>query len=262
MSGDPRVSLELDARGLARVTIRHPERRNAISPPMWDTLADAFETVSQDPDVRVVVLTGQGGAFCSGSDVHEIVDDANVAAGLSRLRRANRMIKAVHRCEKPVFAAVSGSAVGIGFSLALACDLIVAESSARFGGGFLKIGLIPDGGSILLLSTSVGVARAKEIFFSSRLVSAAEGHDLGFVSSVTGDATLDVAIEAAAAPYLTGATTGIALAKRLFRASLPVSLEQYFEAEELAVLAGKATDDAREGRAAFQAKRAPDFRGC
>lgn len=257
---DARIRCEIRD-GVARVTIAQPEKRNAIAPAMWDALAAHFTRVSTDPQIRVVIFAGEGAAFCSGSDLEEIDAGTDPSAGLARLRRANRMILAIYNCDKPVIASVRGPAVGVGWSLALACDLVVAAESARFSQGFVKVGLMPDGGSIFFLARQLGFARAKDLAFSGRFVSAEEALHLGLVNEVVPDSSLEEAIGARANALATSATHAISLAKRMFRKSLAPSLEAFLEQEEVAQQTAKQSLDFAEGVRAFRERRTPQFQG-
>lgn len=257
---DPRVRLTVD-NGVATVTIAQPGKKNAVAPPMWDALAARFQHCSEDPDVRVVILTGEGDSFCSGSDLGAIEMGSDIPGGLARLRRGNRMILSIYNCQKPVIAAVRGAAVGVGWSLALACDFVLACETARFTQGFVKIGLMPDGGSIYFLSRLVGAARAKELAYSGRFVSATEALDLGLALKVFSEAQMDAGVAAFASELASGATASMALSKRMFRASMAPSLEQFLDQEEVSQACIKATGDFQEGVTAFKEKRRPQFTG-
>ena len=257
---DPRVRLTLED-GVATVTIAQPEKKNAVAPSMWDTLAAHFQRCSDDPDVRVVILTGEGETFCSGSDLGAIEMTADIPSGLSRLRRGNRMILSIYNCQKPVIGAVRGAAVGVGWSLALACDFVLAADTARFTQGFVKIGLMPDGGSIYFLSRLIGMARAKELAYSGRFVSAAEALEWGLVIKLFGEAELAEGVVNFGRQLAQGATASIALSKRMFRAAMAPGLEQFLDQEEVSQACIKETGDFQEGVQAFLEKRQPNFTG-
>lgn len=258
---DERIEVIQDLDGVATVTINNPSRRNAVAPDMWDALATAFRELSSDPKVRAVILTGGGDCFCSGSDVEQIVLAADIPAGLARLKRANRMMLAIYNCEKPVIAAVRGPAAGVGMSLALACDFIVASEDARFGGGFTRVGLMPDGGAIYFLSHLLGSARAKEIAYSGRFVGAEEALSIGLALRLFPAEALIEGALSMARDLARGPTTAISLGKRMFRAARSPALEQFFEQEEIAQVCVKETDDFAEGMKAFAERRPAMFKG-
>lgn len=257
---DPRVRFAI-ADGVATITMDQPTKRNAVAPPMWDALAALFAHCSSNDAVRAVVLTGEGEAFCSGTDLEKLDMRNDISSGLARLKRANRMVLAIYNCEKPVVAAVRGGAAGVGWSLALACDFVIASQTAKFGGGFLKVGLIPDGGSVFFLSRLLGEARAKEIAYTGRFVLADEAVALGLALQAVPSDQMDAAVAEFAGRLAQGPTTGIGLAKRMFRGAQGPALEQYLDQEELGQICAKKTDDFQEGVASFLEKRPVRFTG-
>ena len=155
------MSIELKYQGnVAIVTLNRPDKLNALTDEMYRRVTELFTEFRTDDKVRAVVVTGAGRAFCSGSDVTSMVN-TNLVEGRARMQTRHAMITAIANLEKPVIAAVRGVAAGIGFSVAMACDLIVAADNAKFSQIFKKIGLVPDGGSIYFLVQRVGIARAK-----------------------------------------------------------------------------------------------------
>ena len=247
--------------GVATVIISQPEKHNAVSPAMWDMLAENFTKFSGDVEVRCVVLRGAGKTFCSGSDLGEIDSSGNAAAGLARLKRANRMILAIHNCDKPVISAVQGSAVGVGWSIALACDLSIASANARFIAAFTKIGLVPDGGAIWFLSRQLGMRRAKQIAYLPRFIPADEALNLGLANEVVPEEKFDEAVATMARDLASRPTHAIGLAKRMFRDSIGPGLGSFLESEEMAQVLAKQSSDFTEGVASFLEKRTPRFTG-
>ena len=238
---DPRIGFSL-VDGIATITIDQPSKRNAVAPSMWNAITALFTHCSSNPDVRVVVFTGTGEAFCSGSDLEEMDMRNDIASGLARLKRANRM-------------------VGVGWSLALACDFIIASQTAKFGGGFLKVGLVPDGGSVFFLARLLGEAQAKALAYTGRIIPADEAVSLGMaLKAVPSDQMADAVAEFAG-ELAKGPTTGIALAKRLFRAAAGPAIEQFLDQEELGQICAKRTEDFQEGVTAFKEKRPVAFTG-
>jgi 2-(1,2-epoxy-1,2-dihydrophenyl)acetyl-CoA isomerase len=247
--------------GIATVVIFQPAKHNAVSPAMWDMLADIFTSLSGDAAIRCVVLRGAGTTFCSGSDLGEVDTAGDAASGLARLKRANRMILAIHNCDKPVIAAVQGAAVGVGWSLALACDLAIASTNARFIAAFTKLGLVPDAGAVWFLSRLLGTRRAKALTYLPRFVSADEVLSLGLVNEVVPDDAFDDAVNKMARDLASRPTHAIGLTKRMFRNSAGPGLGSFLESEEMAQVLAKQSPDFAEGVAAFLEKRAPGFIG-
>lgn len=255
------TTIDVEQRGaVALVTLNHPARRNAITLEMRQALLEAFRGFGADDAVRAVVLTGAGDAFCSGADV-SAMGGRDLAASRARMRTMHAMISAVHGLDKPVVAAIRGPAVGVGFGLAMACDIAIAGPSAKFAQVFKRIGLAPDAGTIWFLTRQMGFARAKELVFSGRSVPADEALALGLVHRVVAeDRVLDEAL-ALAGEYAQGPTLALGMAKQLFAASVSPSLEQFLELERLVQPALMQTGDHAEGTASFKDKREPQFSG-
>ena len=174
---------------VARVTLNRPDRLNALTDPMRDRITAAFTEFGQDPAVRVVILDAAGRGFCASGDVSNM-GRFTAVSGRDRLRSAHRMIIAIANIEKPVIAAVRGPVAGIGWSMALACDMIVASETAVFSQVFRNVGLVPDGGAVYFLTQMLGVLRAKELVYTARKVAAAEAAQLGLVTRLVPDADL------------------------------------------------------------------------
>ncbi|MEU7556938.1 enoyl-CoA hydratase/isomerase family protein [Streptomyces eurythermus] len=267
------------------LTLDRPEALNALTPDMRERLIGLLERASADPAVRAVVLTGTGRGFCAGADLRggagtgeraagdaapvpgdgEPVpgDGARVAGDVARVLRlgAQRLIAAVLDCEKPVLAAVNGTAAGLGAHLALACDLVLAAESARFIEVFVRRGLVPDGGGAYLLPRLAGPHRAKELMFFGDAVEAARAERLGLVNLVVPDAELTATARAWAARLASAPTRALALTKQLVNASLDTGRAAAFAAESWAQEINVTTRDAQEGLRAFTERRAPHFDG-
>jgi len=256
------MSIELEKQdGIATVSLNRPEKLNALTDEMYLQLSDIFTGLAADDAVRVVVVTGKGRGFCSGGDVGGMLK-SDMVEGRKRLQqRHHRMIQSIAGLEKPVIAAVRGPVTGIGFSIALACDLIIASETARFSQVFKNIGLIPDGGSIFFLTQYLGIARAKELVFTARMLPAAEAHEWGLVMRVTPDAELESAALTLANDLAGSATYALGLAKQMFRSMYVPTLEMLLDTESLSQSIARLTHDHREGVTAFRDKRKPKFTG-
>ncbi|MFB7499595.1 enoyl-CoA hydratase/isomerase family protein [Streptomyces sp. NPDC056161] len=281
--------------GVSRITLDRPQALNALTPGLRDRVIELLADASADPDIRAVVLTGTGRGFCAGADLRgggaaggervagsraagervpseraageqvpgERVAGERVAGDVARMLRlgAQRLVAAVLDCEKPVLAAVNGTAAGLGAHLAFACDLVLAAESARFIEVFVRRGLVPDGGGAYLLPRLVGPQRAKELMFFGDALQAADAERLGLVNRVVPDEELAGAAEEWAARLAAGPTRALALTKQLVNASLDGDRGAAFAAEAAAQEINMTTADAREGVAAFVARRDTEFRG-
>jgi 2-(1,2-epoxy-1,2-dihydrophenyl)acetyl-CoA isomerase len=255
------MNVRLDKNGaIATLTLDRPDRLNAMADPMWDALYEHLVAIAADDAIRAVILTGAGRAFCSGGDVTGMTK-SDVVSGRARSQRRHRTVLALYNLEKPVIAAVRGAVYGIGNALALACDLVVASDSAKFSMAFKKVGVVPDGGAIFFLTQYLGIARAKDLVYTARVVPASEALELGLVVRVVPDDTLESAARALAAELAESATYALALAKKMFHSMYVPTLEQLMELETLASGAVRLTHDHKEGVDAFKEKRPPKFQG-
>jgi 2-(1,2-epoxy-1,2-dihydrophenyl)acetyl-CoA isomerase len=219
--------------------------------------------VDEDPDVRCVVLTGAGRAFCGGGDVKDFVAELpRIGLVLKELTSyVHGAVSRLVRMPKPVISAVNGVAAGGGLSLALAGDLVVAAETARFTMAYARIAATPDGSSTYWLPRLVGLRRALELFYTNRVLSAQEALDWGLVNRVVPDAELRDAAATLARELAQGPTLALGGGKRLFHASTTESLDTQMALESEAIARSGHTADFVEGIQAFAAKRAPVFRG-
>ncbi|PIM74420.1 enoyl-CoA hydratase [Streptomyces sp. JV178] len=247
------------------ITLNRPEAMNALTPDQRDHLVQLLGDASADPAVRAVVITATGRGFCAGADLRSGAarPAERVAGDVARTIRlgAQRLVAAVLDCEKPVLAAVNGTAAGIGAHLALACDLVLAAEEARFIEVFVRRGLIPDGGGAYLLPRLIGPRRAKELMFFGDALSAADAERLGLVNRVVPAADLEKTAREWAERLAAGPTRALALTKHLVNASLDTDRATAFAAEAAAQEINMTTADAQEGVASFVERRAPRFEG-
>ncbi|MFD7877865.1 enoyl-CoA hydratase/isomerase family protein [Streptomyces sp. NPDC059766] len=249
---------------VCRITLNRPEALNALTPDQRERIIRLLGDASADPAVRAVVVTGTGRGFCAGADLRGGPPAGERVAGdVARTLRlgAHRLIAAVLDCEKPVIAAVNGTAAGLGAHLALACDLVLAARSARFIEVFVRRGLVPDGGGAYLLPRLVGPQRAKELMFFGDALTAPDAERLGLVNRVVPEEELAATARAWADRLAAGPTRALALTKQLVNASLDADRAAAFAAEAAAQEINMTTADAREGVASFVERRAPGFRG-
>ena len=236
------------------IRFNRPEKKNALTRDMYDAMAAAFEQVDADPTLRLALLTGTGDTFTSGND---ITDFQSRAAGGGR-SAASRFLPTISSMQKPLIAAVNGAAVGVGTTMLMHCDLIVAARSARFVMPFTSLGLVPEAASSLLFPRLLGTQRASSLLLLGEPLDAATAHQWGFVNRVVDDAALmDTAREmarrlAALPPH------AVRLTKRLIRHGAPDTAGRM--AEELALFSERlGSPEAKEAFAAFMEKRKPDF---
>ncbi|WP_099023963.1 enoyl-CoA hydratase [Mycolicibacterium palauense] len=244
--------------GLLTVTLNRPESLNSLTAPMLTGLADVLERAATDPRVRVVRLGGAGRGFSSGAGI-----GAGAAGGaadpVDTLHAANRAVRAIVALPRPVVAAVHGPAAGVGVSLALACDLVLASDKAFFMLAFTKIGLMPDGGASALVAAAVGRARAMRMALLAERVSAAEALDWGLVSAVYPAERFDAEVAAVLGGLTAGPVRSLTNTKRAVNAATLTEFEAALARETEGQTDLLSANDFREGIRAFQERRTPTF---
>ena len=246
---------------VATITLARPEARNALDRPMKAALLAALRRVDRDAAIRVVILTGEGRAFCAGQDLKEPFGGEHPILEDEVRDRYNPLILAIRQLSKPVIGAINGVAAGAGCSLAFACDLRIAAENASFVLAFGRIGLVPDSGASWFLPRLVGSARAAELALIGDPLSAADAERLGIVSRVVAGDTLLAEAQTLAARLAAGSPRAMALTKRALAFAETATLEQALANEAyLQGIAGRSADHA-EGLAAFREKRPPRFTG-
>ncbi|MCY1347830.1 1,2-epoxyphenylacetyl-CoA isomerase [compost metagenome] len=250
--------------GVALLSLNRPEQLNSFNAQMHGEVREALRQVRQNPDVRVLLLTGEGRGFCAGQDL----GDRNVAPGAampdlgeSIEKFYNPLIRTLRDLPLPVICAVNGVAAGAGANIPLACDLVLAARSASFIQAFCKIGLIPDSGGTWTLPRLVGMARAKALMLLGDRLPAEQAQQWGLIHRVVEDAELRDEALKLARHLATQPTYGLALIKRALNASLGNDFDAQLDVErDLQRLAGR-SEDYREGVGAFMEKRTPQFKG-
>jgi 2-(1,2-epoxy-1,2-dihydrophenyl)acetyl-CoA isomerase len=248
---------------VATITLNRPEAFNALDLALGRELFHAVLDVDEDPDVRCVVVTGAGKAFCAGGDVKGFAENLpRIGALIKELTTyLHGAVSRLCRSDKPVIVAVNGVAAGGGFSFALSGDLVLAAESARFTMAYSKIAATPDGSSSYFLPRLIGLRRAMELYVSNRVLSAREAFEWGLVTRVVPDAELQSTVAALARELAQGPTKAFGAAKRLLHQSTWESLETQMELEAQAIAASGRTRDFAAGVTAFANKQTPTFEG-
>jgi len=247
--------------GVAILRLNRPEKLNAINRKMMEELESAVVEIVKDRDMRVLVITGAGRAFCSGADIGDMAQAAAPIDIRYWTQMAHKTILALTDLEKPVIAKVNGVAVGIGCSLALSADIIIASENAQFSLIFSRIGLIPDGGSLFHLPRLVGPAKAKELIFTAKMVDAKEAERIGLINKTVPADELDNEVNTLAKQLAEGPTVAFGMAKKIINKGLSMDLSSVLEYEAFGQTIAGTTEDAREGFMAFLEKRKPKFKG-
>jgi len=247
--------------GVATITLNRPDVFNAFNDQQSYDLQDALKQVSRDSSVRVVVLTGAGKAFCSGQDLKAIASASKRDLSESLEKRYNPIIRAMRNLPKPIICRLNGVAAGAGCSLALACDIIVASSAASMVEVFVNVGLVLDSGSSFFLPRVVGSLKAFELSTLGSKVSAEEALQLGLVNKVVPPEELDAAVNELSARYAAGPTKAIGLMKKMLNKSFNATLDEMLDYEAHCQKIAGNSEDYKEGVAAFNEKRKPQFKG-
>lgn len=246
-----------DGDGVRTLTLNRPHRKNAINPALWLALRDALIAAGNDPDVRAVVLTGAGGAFCSGADISG-ADDTHP---LYKMRRLSDVALLLHELPVPTIATVTGVAVGAGWNLALGCDLVVATPEATFSQIFARRGLSLDLGGSWLLPKLVGLQQAKRLALLAETIDAEQARAMNLVTWVVAADEIDAFVAELGERLVAGPAIALAQTKALLNEGADHTLREALASEARAQAMNFATADAGEAYAAFAAKRAPRFTG-
>ena len=244
------------------IRLGRPARHNPFDAELRADLMAVLEQVRNDPEIRVLVLTGSPGVFCAGGNLHVLMEhvDAGPAYWQQRIKTGLRFVNDMLNLGRPVIAAVDGPAMGAGFALALTADMVLATPRARFSMAYLKLGLVPDLGALYLLPRAVGLQRAKELMFSTREVDAGEAQRLGIVMEVHDSENLEARARQIAESLTQASPTALALTKAALNASLDSDQQTLFSMEANSQAAAFAAPEPREAIAALLAKKAPPYR--
>lgn len=251
-----RLSTRLED-GALWLTLDRPEVFNALDAGLAAGLAEALEQARGRDDIRVVAITGTGAAFCAGADIAPDAEDLDERA----LEAANRIVRAIVGLDKPVVAGVHGAAAGVGCSIAVACDLVVAAESANFLLAFARIGLMADGGATATVAASVGRARAMRMALLAEPLSGREAYDAGLATHLARDEDFPATLAHVVRRVVAGPPLALAAMKKAVNAATLPGLESALQREKLGQTVLLRTADAVEGLRAFVEKRPPTFHG-
>lgn len=245
------------------VTLNRPESKNALTLEVNEVVIKALTEAAKDDAIRVVVLAGAGGAFCSGLDLKVAATLGLEPEGYAKVLRSHfhGMIRSITSCPKPVIASVDGPAVGYGCDLALACDLRLGSDRARFGEVFIRRGLMPDGGGTFTLPRLVGLGKALELMFTGDVIDATEAHRIGMVNRLFPSAELPAKTHAFAQTLAAQSPLVYRAIKQSVYAALSGTFDEALEAEVVGQSKLLGSEDFKEGMVAFLEKRTPHFSG-
>lgn len=244
---------------VAWLTLNRPDKLNAFTSQMNKEIIKALQLANKDSEVRAIVITGAGKAFCSGEDLSSLGEGDDYREII--LKRYKPMMEQLAKVEKPTIAAVNGAAAGAGFSLALGCDFRIASEKASFIQAFINIGLVPDSGSLYYLPRIIGMAKALELTMLGEKVKANEAKEYGLVMKVVSPETLEEETQAFAERLANKPTKAIGLIKRYIQQSFETTLEDMLDDEAYAQKIASQTEDYKEGVQAFFDKRTPEYKG-
>ncbi|WP_226087412.1 enoyl-CoA hydratase-related protein [Mesobacillus sp. S13] len=244
---------------VAYITLNRPDKLNAFTQQLNKEIQSAIKSASRDKEVRALVITGAGRAFCSGEDLAGVSDEMDHGEVLRK--RYNPMLMELNRCEKPVIAAVNGVAAGAGMSLALACDFRIASEKASFVEAFIHVGLVPDAGNLYYLPRLIGHAKAMELAVFGEKIPADKAKDLGLVTEVYSLDNWNDHVASFAERLANMPTKAIGLIKRNLKASWDSSIEEFLERDAQSQRIAGQSADHKEGVQAFMEKRKPVFKG-
>lgn len=250
-----------NSNGIATLTLNRPEVYNALNDGITFELQDAFKQVGKDDSVRVIVLTGEGKAFCSGQDLKASSTQEKRSFIDSLHKRYNPIIRAMRNLPKPIICRLNGVAAGAGCSIALACDLIVAVEEAMMTEVFVNIGLVLDSGSSYFLPRLVGSAKAFELSTMGSRIKGKEAYELGLVNKVVPADQLDEAVKSYTDYYAQAPTKAIGLMKKMLNKSGNATLDEMLEYEAYCQEIAGNSEDYKEGVTAFLEKRKAEFKG-
>ena len=254
------------ADGVATLTLNRPDRLNTISGPMLGQLSQRLLEADRDRSVRAIILTGEGRAFCAGLDLQDASSGTGIGGGgggggFNAFDLRNSPPNVLHNIDTPTICALNGGAAGYGMDMALGCDMRIAAESAKLAAAFTKRGIVPESGGTWFLPRMIGWAKASELIFTGRTLSAKECLDWGLVNSVVPDASLMDEARALATEIAGNAPLAVQASKRMMRQGLGEPFDEHVDRVYLQLLPLFRTKDFQEGMRSFLEKRPPTFEG-
>ncbi|MHC8515738.1 enoyl-CoA hydratase [Sporosarcina sp. ITBMC105] len=256
------TTIELTKEGrLARLVLNRPEAMNAMDDRMMKELADAFEALQNDEEVQVLIIEGAGRAFSAGGDIKKMVDPDSPMDIASVMVDVSRLAKALYSLPQITIASIHGAAAGLGCSVALGCDVIVAEESSKLAMNFIGIGLVPDGAGHFFLKERVGINTAKQLIWSGEVMAAEKAKALALVDEIVPDGQASGVSTALAQKFLNAPIAAMLASKNILHAQKMDELEKVVAMESEQQVRMRQTEDHLEGIQAFVQKRKPQFKG-
>lgn len=247
--------------GILTITMNRPDKLNSLHPDLIYQLVDALHKGDKDPEVKVIVLTGAGKAFCAGGDLPYLESLNDFASAYKYIEDAGNIVSTIVNMDKPVIAMVNGAAAGAGFNIVLACDIIFCAESAKFAQSFANVGLIPDCGGTYLLPKAIGLHKAKELMFTCELITASQAMELGFINYLAKDEELKDKTYEFANRLANQPPLAVKFIKKAVNESQNMTLDNALKHEASVQTLLIQTEDSKEGIAAFKEKRRPKFTG-
>lgn len=254
------IKLSIDGR-LARLMLHRPQSMNAMDDVMMKEIGDAFESLKSNQEVQVLIIQGDGKAFSAGGDIKKMVDPDSPMDIEKVMVDVSRLAKALYELPQITIASIHGAAAGLGFSMALGCDFIVAEESSKLAMNFIGIGLVPDGAGHFFLKERIGVPKAKQLIWSGEVMNAGVAMERGLVDQVVPDGTAGQASEALVEKFLSAPIAAMLASKKILHEQKIAELENVLRMESEMQVAMRKTKDHLEGIKAFVDKRKPVFIG-
>lgn len=247
--------------GVAVITLNNPKSRNPLTEETKDEMLSALDKVERADELRALIITGRGPAFCAGGDIKKIGKEITPEESRRIMEKSQRLLRKLLDLEKPVVVAVNGDAFGMGCNLALAADFTIASDNARFSEVFVRLGLMPDFGALYFLPRLVGLWKSREMAYLGNVISAQEAKEIGLIYKVVPGGELEQEAMGLAERLAGMPTRAIGRAKRVLKRALDLTLDEILEEEIEAQIFLSQTADHREGVQAFLEKRRPKFQG-